>query len=185
MPTTTGSGQIVMGTGDTPAVKPPPAQQITGSIATAAANKTLTDQAAHADAFKELGAGQKGSGRRRTKRRRMQGGASQNVTPSTLPTASSVPGGNPTDVATRMANTAAQVKAFGVYDKLADAQPMQVKAGGFRLRGAEDLYPGSGTESSTKRKRKTKKKHGRRHRRTHRRSRRKHRNIRRRSRRNV
>ena len=182
MATTTDSSGRVLVT-EAPQVKAPPTQMLSGSIAQAAAAKTMDKQAAEAQAFKELGAGQKGAGRRRTKKRKYRGGSSQNVVASTLPTASSVPGGNPTDVSKKMVEMAAQVKASASYDKMANQPP--IKIGGFRLRGAEDLYPGSGTESETKRKRKTKKKHGRRHRRTHRRSRRKSRNLRRRSRRHL
>lgn len=181
--TTDASGRISVT--EAPKVTPPPAQILSGSIAQAAAAKTMDKQATDAQAFKALGAGQKGSGRRRTKKgkRKYRGGAQQNVVASTLPTANSVPGGNPTNVSTKMAEVAAQVTAGATYDNLRNAPP--VKVGGFRLRGAEDLYPGSGNESETKRKRKTKKKHGRRHRRTHRRSHRKSRHIRRRSRRNL
>jgi hypothetical protein len=101
-----------------------------------------------------------------------------------IPTAGSISGQNPTSVSKSMVETLAQLKASGSYDKLTNAQPMQVK-GGFRLRGAEDLYPGSGTQSETKGKSKTKKKHGRRHRRTHRGKRRKHHTVRRRRSRRV
>jgi hypothetical protein len=71
---------------------------------------------------------------------------------------------------------------------LANAQPMTVKGGrrgGFMLRGAEELYPGSGTQEDTKRKRKTKKKHGRRHNRTHRRKHSRRNTVRRRGGRRV
>jgi hypothetical protein len=181
MPTTTGTGQIVMKPTDVTPVKPPPLPQISGSIAQAAAAKTAGDQAAHAAAFEALGAGQKGSARRRT-RRKVRGGAT--VQPVNIPTAGSISGQNPTSVSKSMVETLAQLKASGSYDKLTNAQPMQVK-GGFRLRGAEDLYPGSGTQSETKGKSKTKKKHGRRHRRTHRGKRRKHHTVRRRRSRRV
>jgi len=184
MPTTTGNGQIVMNSGDVKAVQPMPLQQVSGSIAQAAAAKTTADQAAHAEAFKALGAGQKGSGRRTRKGRgrKMRGG--DKVQPMNIPTASSVPGQNPTDVAQKSVEVLAQLKASRAYDGLANAQPHEVTSsdvkGGFRLRDAEDLYPGSGTQSDSKRKRKTKKKHGRGHRRTHRGKRRKHRTVRRR-----
>ena len=192
MPSTTGSGQIVMNSSDIQPVKPMPLQQVSGSIAQAAAAKTAADQEAQAAAFTALGAGQKGSGRRRTRKgrgRKMRGG--EKVQPMNIPTAGSVPGQNPTDIAQKAVEQLAGLKAARAYDGLADATPRDVKSadldlkGGFRLRDAEDLYPGSGTQSDSKRKRKTKKKHGRGHRRTHRGKRRKHRTVRRRRNRNV
>lgn len=184
MPTVTPNGQIIMGTGDTPGVIAPPPSTISGSIASAATEKTQASREQSAAAFKALGAGQKGA-RRRTKkgRRRITGGAAQNVVPSIIPTANSVPGANPTDVGQKLAEVAAQLKAGAVYDKLIDATPRKI--GGFRVRGAEDMYPGSGTHVDTKQRRKTKKKNGRRHKRTHRGKRSKSRHLRRRSRRRV
>ena len=162
-----------------PKAAPPPIQKISGSIAQAAAQKTTTDAANAAAIHKALGAGQKGSGRRR----KYIGGAEQNVTPPPLPTANSIAGANSADVLKKLVDAHTQVKASSAYDSLAKAQP--VKVGGFRLVGAEDLYPGSGTEPDTKGRRKTKKKHGRRIKRTHRRKRSKSRHLRRRSRRAV
>lgn len=179
-----------MNSSDIQPVKPMPLQQVSGSIAQAAAAKTAADQAEHAAAFTALGAGQKGSGRHRTRKgrgRKMRGG--EKVQPMNIPTAGSVPGQNPTDIAQRTVEQLAALKAARAYDGLADAQPRDVSSavvkGGFRLRDAEELYPGSGTQSDSKRKRKTKKKHGRGHRRTHRGKRRKHRTVRRRRNRNV
>jgi len=174
---TDASGKLIASTVPKPA--PPPTQKINGSIAQAAAQKTTQDAANHAAAFKALGAGQKGASRRR----RHTGGALQNVTPSNLPTANSVPGANPTDVMKKLVDVQTQLKASGTYDKLINAPP--AKVGGLRIYGAEDLYPGSGTQADTKDRRKTKKKHGRRHKRTNRRKRSKSRNLRRRSRRAV
>jgi len=174
---TDASGKLIAGT--VPKAAPPPTQKITGSIAQAAAQKTTQDAANQAAAFKALGAGQKGASRRR----RYVGGATQNVTPSNLPTANSIPGANPTDVMKKLVDVHTQLKASGTYDKLINAPP--AKVGGFRMYGAEDLYPGSGTQPDTKDRRKTKKKHGRRHKRTHRGKRSKSRHLRRRSRRAV
>jgi len=180
MPTVTPTGQFVMGRGDTPGVIAPPPSNLNGGIASAAAATTQASQAQSAATFKAMGAGQKGAGKRR---RRFTGGASQNVAPSIIPTAHSVPGANPTDVGQKLAEVAAQVKAGGVYDNLIGSTPYKV--GGLRIYGAEDLYPGSGTHVDTKQKRKTKKKNGRRHKRTHRRKRSRSHNLRRRSSRRV
>jgi hypothetical protein len=186
MPTTASNGQIVMNGSDVPVPKPVELPKISGSIAQVAAAKTAGDAAQQAAAYKELGAGQKGSSRRRSRGRRLRGGA--NVAPSPLPTAGSIPGISPTGVGKGLTDLQAQLKASASYDKLANAQPMQVgtgRKGGFLLRGAEELYPGSGTQEDTKRKRKTKKKHGRRHNRTHRGKRSRRHTVRRRSSRRV
>jgi hypothetical protein len=189
MPTTASNGQMIVKPTEVTPVKPMPLPQISGSIAQAAAAKTAADAAQHAETAKALGAGQKGSGRRTRKGRgrKMRGGAA--VQPVNIPTANSVPGQNPGAVAQKAVEALAQLKAGAAYDQFAKATPMTVKAadlkGGFRLRGAEDLYPGSGTQSDTKDKRKTKKKHGRRHRRTRRGKRSKHNTVRRRRSRRV
>jgi hypothetical protein len=160
-----------MGSGDVPKPQPIALPKLDGSIAQVAAAKTAGDAAQAAAAYKELGAGQKGSSRRR-KGRGYRGGAAQTVQPSNLPSAGSIPGVSATGVSKGLTDLQAQIKASASYDKLADAQPMKMggrRRGGFLLRGAEEMYPGSGTQEDTKRKRKTKKKHGRRHNRTHRR----------------
>ena len=188
MPTTTGSGQIVMNAGDVPKAQPIELPKLSGSIAQVAAAKTAGDAAQAAAAYKELGAGQKGSSRKRKGRgRRLRGGAEQTVQPSNLPSAGSIPGISATGVGAGLTNLSTQLKASGSYDKLAGAQPRTVggRRGGFLLRGAEELYPGSGTQEDTKRKRKTKKKHGRRHNRTHRRKHSRRHTVRRRSSRRI
>jgi hypothetical protein len=189
MPTTTGSGQIVMNAGDVPKPQPIQLPKLSGSIAQVAAAKTAGDAAQAAAAYKELGAGQKGSGRTRKGRgRRLRGGAEQTVQPSNLPSAGSIPGISATGVGAGLTNLKAQIGASASYDKLAGAQPRTVggrRRGGFLLRGAEELYPGSGSQEDTKRKRKTKKKHGRRHNRTHRRKHSRRHTVRRRGGRRV
>lgn len=189
MPTTANNGQIVMGTGDVPKPQPIALPKLDGSIAQVAAAKTAGDAAQAAAAYKELGAGQKGSSRTRKGRgRRLYGGAAQTVQPSNLPSAGSIPGVSATGVSKGLTDLKAQIQASGSYDKLTNAQPMTVKGGrrgGFMLRGAEELYPGSGTQEDTKRKRKTKKKHGRRHNRTRRRKHSRRNTVRRRGGRRV
>ncbi len=190
MPTTASNGQMIVKPTEVEPVKPMPLPQISGSIAQAAAAKTAADAAQQAETAKALGAGQKGAGRHRTRKgrgRKIRGGAA--VQPVNIPTAGSVPGQNPTDIAQKSVETLAALKAGAAYDQFAKSTPMTVKAsdlkGGFRLRGAEDMYPGSGTQMDTKGKRKTKKKHGRRHRRTRRGKRSKHHTVRRRRSRRV
>lgn len=189
MPSTTGNGQIVMNGNDVPKPQPIALPKLEGSIAQVAAAKTAGDAAQAAATYKELGAGQKGSARTRKGRgRRLRGGAAQTVQPSNLPSANSIPGISATGVSKGLTDLKAQIQASSSYDKLANAQPMTVggrRRGGFLLRGAEELYPGSGTQEDTKRKRKTKKKHGRRHNRTHRRKHGRRHTVRRRSSRRV
>jgi hypothetical protein len=177
-----------MNSGDVPKPQPIALPKLDGSIAQVAAAKTAGDAAQAAATYKELGAGQKGSSRTR-KGRGYRGGAAQTVQPSNLPSANSIPGISATGVSKGLTDLQAQIKASASYDKLANAQPMTVKGGrrrgGFLLRGAEELYPGSGTQEDTKRKRKTKKKHGRRHNRTHRRKHSRRHTVRRRGGRRV
>lgn len=177
-----------MGTGDVPKPQPIALPKLDGSIAQVAAAKTAGDAAQAAAAYKELGAGQKGSSRARKGRgRRLRGGAEQTVQPSNLPSAGSIPGVSATGVSKGLTDLQAQIKASASYDKLTNAQPIKMggRRGGFLLRGAEELYPGSGTQEDTKRKRKTKKKHGRRHNRTHRRKHSRRHTVRRRGSRRV
>jgi hypothetical protein len=177
---TTGSnGQITAVSG--PPLHIPTAQTIAGGPINAAAAKTMAAQAQQVAAAKALGAGQKGSARRR---RRHRGGATNlNASIPFMPTANSIPGVSATNNHLNAVNNLNQIRADKVYDALQNAPPLKV--GGFRLRDAEELYPMSGTHEDTKRTRRIKKKHGRRNHRTHRRgnrksstrSRRRHRSV--------
>ena len=167
--TTDASGRVTMTSGAPLHI--PAAQNIQGGLIEAAGQKTVASQAAAAANFKNLGGGQKG-GRRKTRkgkksRRVKRGGAqSLNMAPHNLPSANSVPGVNQDDVFKAGVDLKNQVTADKGYDHLRGATPL--KLGGFRLRGAEDLYPGSGSEEDTKGRRKV---NGRRGKRTHRRKR--------------
>ena len=178
--TTDASGRVIM-TGTAPLVIPS-TQNIQGGIIEAAGAKTIASQAAAAAHYAGMGAGQKGSGRRTRRRKLKRGGAVQNlnVAPSQLPTANSVPGINHEDILKNAADLQNQIKANSGYDHLRSATP--IKMGGFRLRGAEELYPGSGSEEDTKGRRKV---NGRRRKRTHRRKRGKSTHRRSRKRRNL
>ncbi len=163
LPNTVGpNGQITITSGHTPFV--PPHQNIQGSPLEAAAAKTLAAQANQAAAARALGAGQKGSSR---KRRKMRGGVNLNVSATSVPEAHSIPGVSHIQNHINAVNNLNQIRNDQVYDGLAGATPMKV--GGFRFRDAEGLYPGSGTQEETKHRRKTKKKHGSRHKRVNRR----------------
>ena len=178
LPNTVGpSGQIIVTQG--PAMYQDVAQKMEGGPLDAAANKTLASQAAQVEATKALGAGQKGSSRRKrkgskkrkTKRRQRGGASSLNAVIPQIPTANSIPGVSNTQLHLNAVNNLNQIRTDSSYDSLINAQPRQIA--GFRLRDAEELYPGSGTQEDTKGGRKTKKKNGRRHNRTHRRRNRK------------
>jgi hypothetical protein len=187
--TTGPNGQIIAAAG--PPLHTPAAQTITGGPINAAAAKTMAAQAQQVEAAKALGAGQKGSSRRR---RRHRGGASNlNASIPFMPTANSIPGVSAENNHLNSVNNLNQIRADKVYDALQNAPP--VKMGGFlgeedRTEGAEELYPMSGSQhESTRRKHKrrhrTSKKHGGRRHRTHRRgnrksstrSRRRHRSV--------
>lgn len=145
------SGQIIA---TAPAVYIPGHQNVTGSFIGAATDATMKSNATNIAAMQNLGAGQKGSSRRK-----LRGGANMNVAASFIPTANSIPGVSHETVHIKGVDALNQLRASAAYDKLANAQPYQL--GGFRLDDAEELYPGSGTQVDTKRRRKTKK-HGRR-----------------------
>lgn len=185
--TTAANGQVILTSGAPLHI--PAAQNIQGGLIEAASAKTIASQAAAADHYKNLGGGQKGAGRRRSRKHKgkrksrkvRRGGAqSLNMVPLGLPTANSVPGVNADDVLKGTVDLKNQIAADKSYDHLRGATP--IKLGGFRFRDAEELYPGSGSQEDTKGRSKVK--HGRRSKRTHRRRHRKssHRRSRKRSR---
>jgi pyruvate/2-oxoglutarate dehydrogenase complex dihydrolipoamide acyltransferase (E2) component len=152
LPSSVGAdGRIIINEG--PAMYLPQAQRgVPGGIVNAASARTIESINQHAAAARALGAGQKGSSRRR---RRHRGGAAQNLNAqaSSIPTAGSIPGVNPTDNHIKAVNTLNAIRYAGSYDKLINAPPIQLKGG------------------TKKRKSKSKRKNGRRSKRTHRRNR--------------
>lgn len=163
LPNTVGpNGQIIVNSG--PPMYIPSHQNIEGSPLEAAAAKTLAAQQSQIAAAKALGAGQKGSSR---KRRKMRGGVNLTANIPYIPEGGSIPGVSHAQNHLNAVNNLNQIRHDAVYDNLMGATPMKV--GGFRLRDAEELYPGSGTHEDTKHRRKTKKKHGSRHKRVNRR----------------
>lgn len=172
--TTAANGQVILTSGAPLHI--PAAQNVQGGLIEAASAKTLASQAAAATHYQNMGAGQKGAGRRRSRkakhkgkrksRKAKRGGAqSLNMVPLGLPTANSVPGVNADDVLKGTVDLKNQIVADKSYDHLRGATP--IKVGGFRFRDAEELYPGSGSQEDTKGKSKVK--HGRHSKRTHRR----------------
>jgi hypothetical protein len=143
-----------------PPQKTPAVQNAEGGIIGAATAKSVTSRQEAADAYKNLGGGQKGASRK------MRGGsAPAHVPPSTLPTAGSIPGVSHEAVMQKIINNHNQLKADAAYDGLSNARPKLI---GGRV----------------KRRRSTKK-HGRRRNGTRRRRSRRHSRIRRRSRRTI
>jgi hypothetical protein len=126
---------------------PSPAKLPGNSMLDAAAKQTLESQHDAAQAFTKMGAGQRGGG-------------PYAYVPK-IPEAGTVPGVSHEKVYVGALDIYNQAKANAAYDKLINAPPMQIKAGG-------------------KRRLRTKKKHGRSRNRTHRR---KHRRSSRRGRR--
>lgn len=172
--TTAANGQVILTSGAPLHI--PTAQNVQGGLIEAATAKTLASQAAAATHYQNMGAGQKGAGRRRSRkakhkgkrksRKAKRGGAqSLNMVPLGLPTANSVPGVNADDVLKGTVDLKNQIAADKSYDHLRGATP--IKLGGFRFRDAEELYPGSGSQEDTKGRSKVK--HGRHSKRTHRR----------------
>jgi hypothetical protein len=122
---------------------------VEGGIMNAASNKTVASLADSANIAKAMGAGQKGSSRRRRKHRGGSQNLNANVPP--IPTAGSIPGVSFAGTHVDAVNNLNAMRAAGAYDKLINAPP-QVKGG------------------TRKRRNKSKKrKNGRRSKRTHRR----------------
>ena len=142
----------------------PPTQNVQGGPLNAAADKTIEANHKQAEIAAKMGAGQKGSGRRRKFRR---GGSSNlNAPASLLPTAGSIPGVDPTDT---------HIRAVDIHNKIV------ADAAGDKLSTAAPYYPAKTGGKRTKRK----SKHGRRNNRTHRRGNRKSTHGRGRTRRRV
>ena len=135
-----------------PALYTPATQQVEGGVLNAAADKTIAARAAQIETAQKMGAGQKGAGRRRTKRKFRGGAETLNAPASNLPTASSIPGVDPTNSHIAAVDNLNAIRAAAVGDKLHNVAPYSPKSGGKR----------------TKRK-----SNGRRHHRTHRRGHRK------------
>lgn len=144
--TVTGTGQIIVNQAPTPHLGF--TQQITGTPIDAAANKTLAAHAQQVATAKAMGAGQKGSSRKR----RMRGGTNWNASIPSVPEAGTIPGVSHAQNHLDAVNNLNQIRADKVYDNLHNETPRAV--GGKRSRKV--------------------KKNGRSHKRTHRRKHRKH-----------
>ncbi len=94
-------------------------QSMTGSPIDAAAAKTMSNQAAQAEAMKALGAGQKGASRRRRRR----GGST--AIPK-IPEAGTIPGVSHATNHVNAINNLNQLRASAVYDGLVNAPPVQL-----------------------------------------------------------
>ena len=126
---------------------------IAGGPINAASQNTINSINQQAAAARALGAGQKGSSRRRKYRKR--GGAQNlNVNAPSIPTANSIPGVSFENTHIGGVNNLNNARYAGMYDNLINAAPIQLKGAARKRRG--------------KSKRKT---HGRRSKRTHRRNR--------------
>ena len=142
--TTAANGQVILTSGAPLVI--PQTQNVQGGLIEAASAKSLASQAAAATHYQNMGAGQKGAGRRRSRkgkrkgkgkksRKAKRGGAqSLNMVPLGLPTANSVPGVNADDVFKAGVDLKNQIAADKSYDHLRGATPITV--GGFHLRDA-------------------------------------------------
>ena len=143
----------------------PPVQDLQGSALEAASSKTIASNAALAATAKAMGAGQKGSARRRTLKLKgkrklhvKKGGAENlNAQAVNLPEAGTIKGVSAMQNHLTNVNNLNQIRASAVYDKLGSSQPY-------------DPTPATGGKRT---KRKHTQKHGRRNNRTHRRGNRK------------
>lgn len=148
------NGQIFM---QAPALHTPPVQDLEGSALEAASTKTLASNAALAATAKAMGAGQKGSGRKRTQKslkgkKKLRGGAENlNAHEINLPEAGTIRGVSAMQNHLTNVNNLNQIRADASYDKLLNSQPY-------------DPTPAKGG----KRTKRTRQKHGRRNNRTHR-----------------
>lgn len=147
--TTLASGQIIP---QAPALHKPAIQDLEGSALEAASRNTIDSNAKLAETAKAMGAGQKGSGRRR-----MRGGADNlNAHIPSIPEAGTIRGVSHAQNHLTNVNNLNQLRADASGDKLMNAQPYDPTTTGGRR---------------TKRHRKAK--NGRRNNRTHRRRNRK------------
>jgi len=151
--TTLASGQIIPAA---PALHTPPVQDLEGSALEAASKTTLDSNAKLAETAKAMGAGQKGSSRR--KRSLKRGGAdSLNAHIPSVPEAGTIRGVSHAQNHLTNVNNLNQIRADSSGDKLMNAQP----------------YDPTPTKGGRRTKRHRKAKNGRRNNRTHRRGNRK------------
>jgi len=148
--TTLASGQIIPAA---PALHTPPVQDLQGSPLEAASKTTLDSNAKLAETAKAMGAGQKGSGRRR----KMRGGENLNAHIPSVPEAGTIRGVSHAQNHLTNVNNLNQIRASASGDKLMNAQP----------------YDPTPTKGGRRTKRHRKAKNGRRNNRTHRRGNRK------------
>lgn len=129
--TTLPNGQILP---PAPALHTPATQQVTGGILNAAADVTMSQRQHQIETASKMGAGQKGAGRRKTKRR-FRGGATLNAPASNLPSAGSIPGVDPTNTHIAAVDNLNAIRAAAVGDKLHNAAPYYpAKSGGKRTK---------------------------------------------------
>jgi hypothetical protein len=161
--TTLPSGQIIP---VQPALRLPPVQHLEGSALEAASTKTLASNSALAETAAKLGAGQKGSGRKKLKKLRKGGAQNLHATLPSLPEAGTIPGVSHANNHLANVNNLNQLVADRTGDALMNAQP----------------YDPTPTKGGRRTKRYRKAKNGRSNKRTHRRGNRKSSAHRRRSR---
>jgi hypothetical protein len=148
--TTLASGQIIPAA---PALHTPPIQDLEGSPLEAASKTTIDSNAKLAETAKAMGAGQKGSGRRK-----MRGGADNlNAHIPSVPEAGTIRGVSHANVHVAGVDLLNKVRADASGDKLMNVQP----------------YDPTPTKGGRRTKRHRKAKNGRRNNRTHRRGNRK------------
>lgn len=121
--TTLPNGQIIH---QPPGLYTPPVQDLEGSALEAASKTTLESNAKLAEAAKSLGAGQKGSSRRRRTRKAKRGGANLNAKIPDLPEAGTIRGVSHSQNHLNAVNNLNQIKYDAIGDKDIHAQPIQL-----------------------------------------------------------
>ena len=123
-----------------PAMHIPPTQAIQGSALEAASTKTLASNASLADTARNMGAGQKGSGRRK-----MRGGATPNLNAHlpVLPEGGTIKGVSAANNHLANVNNLNQLKTGAMYDKQMNAAPYDPQGGGRRTKKHRKARNGS------------------------------------------
>ena len=123
-----------------PAMYIPGTQEIEGGPLEAASAKTITGNARLAETARNMGAGQKGSGRRK-----MRGGATPNLNahPPNLPEANTIKGVSAANNHLTNVNNLNQLKTGAMYDKQMNAAPYDPQGGGRRTKKHRKARNGS------------------------------------------
>jgi hypothetical protein len=116
------NGQIIQ---QAPALYAPPVQDLQGSALEAASTKTIASNAALAATAKAMGAGQKGSSRKRSRNHRVKKGGASTLQANAvnIPEAGTIRGVSAMKNHLMNVDNLNQIRADAAYDKLGNSQP--------------------------------------------------------------